>query len=807
MACLFLLVCASKLLAQADVDVALDVFGAGGAYRPGDFTGIRLTLTSNLREPHAVHVVWEVPEGLGDISEQTRAPVALSPGQPVQVWMYAKLLPTVDARTLWTVRVYGDDDGRRGEELGGAIVGPSTAQTRGLPPIPIEEGIIGVVGRAGGRAAALNDYNIRLDRAAGVPQTGHERTNIIDGLSPQDLPDRWEGLDLFEAVVWTNATPGDLPDAQARALREWIERGGHLVIILQSAGNDWGLGALAVTPLHDLLPQTQPRTDEVALSDLLPVISKRNEIGAVDDIPVAIRVFETVDNYYEPFIALPWPDRRVVALQRLHGFGRITVLGIDINNGQLLARPRNGRGGEFVEADVIWNRILGRRVDSLQLGQLNTLQENDQLNRSYRRALSTGRGQLILDEINLQGEALKGIGLAFFLFVVYWLLAGPLGFTLLKSTHRVRHAWLAFALTSVVFTVLAWIGVWVFRQKDVQVQHLTFLDFVQLPSDDPRAGQQAHRATSWFTVFLPGYGNRALELANQGGGRNLLTAFSPPGVEETRFRNVSRYTVSMNDPSRYTVPARSTTKQMYARWWGTLESEEDWNRIFQVIEPITMTRQGTTTLITGQIGHSLPAPLSNVRIILIEPRYTTRREYRDDVGVDPVFLTGGALVRVSKSVAPRQTQMPPDTPFDISGIGTATAGSFTMELNDWLADIGGLADDGSGMQPGLGDGMRSSLFKILSFYHQMPPPQYTRTSQMSDTQPALVRSLGRELDLSPWLTRPCIILYGEIADSEMPVPFEVDGERPESNGRTIVRWIYPLPLDIEDLAPETNSQE
>lgn len=802
---LLILLLGAPVFAQSDVDVALDTFGAGGAYRPGDFTGIRLTLTSNLNEAHAVHVVWEVPEGLGDIAEVTRAPVALQPGQPAQVWMYAKLLPNVDARTLWTVRVYADDDGARGEELGGAIVGPSTSQTRGFPPIPLEESAIGVVGRAGGRAAALNDYNIRVDRAVGVPQTGHERTAIIDGMAPQDLPDRWEGLDLFEAIVWTNATPGDLPDAQARALREWIERGGHFIIILPSAGNDWGLGSLAVTPLHDLLPQSQPRTDEVTLGELLPVLSKRTQIDAVDDIPIAIRVFETMDNYYEPFIALPLPDARVVAMQRLHGFGRITVLGIDINNGQLLARPRNGRGGEFVEADVIWNRILGRRVDTLQIGQLNDLDRADQLNSSYRRAAALGRGQLVVEEINLQGRALAGIGLAFVLFVGYWLLAGPLGFTILKGMKRVRHAWLAFAATSAAFTLLAWLGVWVFRQKDVQVQHLTFLDFVQYPLDDPRAtGPQAHRATSWFTVFLPGYGPRELELVNQGGGRNLLAPFSPPGVEETRFRNVSRYTVSMGDPSRYTVPARSTTKQMHARWSGSIDEGSPWQRIIQVIEPITVTRLGDQLQIEGQIGHSLPAPLRNVRLILIEPRHTTARRYPDDEGVNAFFVPGGSMLNVGKSFRPLNRTMDPNTPFDLAPLSTAR-GALSIDFDGlYKSSVG--SEDEFGMPPAettVTSTDRQNFFEVLSFFLQMPPPAYNKQSnQMTTTQAALQRHLGRELDLSAWLTRPCIIVYGEIHDSDLPVPLEVDGETPESNGRTIVRWIYPLPLAVEDVAAE-----
>ncbi len=805
-AILLVLMVSGRAFAQADVEVALENFGVGGAYRPGDFAAIRLTLTSNLSEPHAVQVVWEVPEGTGDIAEITRAPVALSPGQPISVWLYAKILPNVTAPSLWTVRIYADDDGNRGEELGGAIIGPSTAKFAGMAPIPPEEGAIAVIGSAGQRSAGLDDYNVRADRQRGVPTTGHEYTNIVKGLAPEDLPDRWEGLDLFEAIVWTNATPGELGDAQARAIREWIERGGHFIIVLPAAGNDWGLGSMAVTPLHDLLPQAQPRTDEVKVGELLPVLSKRREIDEVDDIAISIRVFEVLDNYYEPLIALPKPDARVVGLQRTHGFGRITVLGVDVNNGQLLAGPRNGRGGEFVEADVIWNRILGRRVDTLQNYQLSDLEDSQRLNYDYRRATALGKGQIILDAINLQGRALAGISLAFLLFVAYWLVAGPVGFTVLKTMKRVKHAWLAFAATSALFTLIAWGGVKLFSQKNVQVQHITFLDFIQYPPDDPRAGAPPmHRITSWFSVFLPGYGDRPLELVNQGGGRNLLASFSPPGVEETPFRNVSRYAVSMTDPSNYIVPARSTTKQMYARWMGTMEDDSEWRGVFQVIEPITMTRREDGRFdVIGQIGHSLPGTLRNVRLILIEDRVPVHT-YPDDIGIDPFIGVGdtGEMLNIGSSYS--VPELPPDTIVDLDTVLLGTSSDLTRDIQTNYAQVAG-SDDDTGMmaveQP-LTASLKQRYLYILGLFQQMPPPEYNKFENNPGTsQSALQRHLGRELDLSAWLTRPCIILIGELENSPLPLPLRVGDDAPESNGRTIVRWIYPLPVTVEDVAEE-----
>ena len=91
-------------------------------------------------------------------------------------------------------------------------------------------------------------------------------------------------------------------------------------------------------------------------------------------------------------------------------------------------------------------------------------------------------------------------------------------------------------------------------------------------------------------------------------------------------------------------------------------------------------------------------------------------------------------------------------------------------------------------------------FEMLSMYHQLTPPKYRRAGGKDPETVVISRKLGRELDLSPWFSRPCLILIGYLEDSPTPVPIQVDGTTPRSNGLTIVRWIYPLPVD-EDRIP------
>ncbi len=93
---------------------------------------------------------------------------------------------------------------------------------------------------------------------------------------------------------------------------------------------------------------------------------------------------------------------------------------------------------------------------------------------------------------------------------------------------------------------------------------------------------------------------------------------------------------------------------------------------------------------------------------------------------------------------------------------------------------------------------RQRLFiEMLSMFHQLTPPKYHRGGNKDPKTAVLSRKLGRELDLSAWFTRPCLIIIGYLEDSPCPVPLRVDGKAPKSEGLTVVRWIYPLPL-VED---------
>ncbi len=790
---------------EMDVVPELDQFGVGNAYRPGDTTGIRLILTSALDEPTPCWVQWEVPNAEGDVAEYGRQ-VTVNPGQPKPVWLYAPLPPQTTSQTIWTVRVFEWRDERRRRELGGAKISPGlSAATRH----ELEMGMIAVVGRARMR---LEDYTNTWNRRSNPPGA-HEETRIISGVEPQEMPDRWEAFKPFEAVVWSNALPQQLGVDAANALREYVRRGGHLVIVLPEAGNPWGLGSrIAQIWLDDLLVQEAPRKDEgVMLSQLMPVLSKSRE-PPLRDFEVSIRVFGEIgrdddrDNFYEPLIALP--DGRVVAVQRLVDFGRITLVGMDLAS-QRLASMRLPQG------DVLWNRVLGRRADTPQPDELAAMDGRDpsRLTRGSANELVIGDSRIFEPHINRPGQAETGLLAALLLFAAYLFLAGPLGFVLLKQRGLVRHSWLAFAGTAAVFTAVAWGGVRLLRQHDTVLRHVTFLDHVvrppeQVSADDPHY----QRAVSWGSLYLPSYGTVRVAIDSDPMQRDLLLTWAAPERLSERFPNVDRYMIDVGRSlADYEIPARATATQLYADWMGALDPE--WGGTLRVDpdDPVRVRPgPGGTPSLSGTLLNELPGDLLYIRAFWVGNTRLRPREYlledKELAWVPP--NRSGEMLNTGHMWAPvAGDPWYPGTELSLSSF--RFTGQTSLQNNIYQSYIEGEEGDGFDLR-GMGrsgSGLKyprtRDFIEMLSIFHQLTPPRYIRQGNKEPETVVVSRKLGRELDLSPWFNRPCLILIGYLERSAIPVPLRVDDQTPDSEGITVLRWIYPLPLDDKQIVGET----
>ncbi|MCZ6835593.1 MAG: hypothetical protein O7G85_07450 [Planctomycetota bacterium] len=794
----------------SDVDVRLDQFGVGSAFRPGGYAGMRIELTSRLTEPTSVWVQWEKPNTDGDIAENGRS-LTLTPGQPTKVWLYAPLTEDDSVNDVWIIKVFEEVNGNRGREIGGARVSPNQAQTQSFQ---INSNLIGIVGSA---RLGLDDYMAVGPRGRTV--AANEETRIISGIRPEDLPDRWFALQMFEAIAWgAGSSPGNLSFDQAEALREYIRRGGHLIIILPTAGNPWGIGSQGQTPFESLLPTQMPqRQESVPLSDVLPVLSKSSNTRGEITLN-SINVFGVVgedtpeggvdfNNYFEPLTVLP--DGRIVVIRRSYGFGHVTLSGIDVSSNRMLSL-------DIPEADIFWNRILGRRQDTPSTTQLTDIGNADRLARAQTSSNNLGSGNLIVQLIQHEQSASIGVLLAFVLFVVYWVIAGPGGFYALKHYRQTKHTWVAFAATAGLFTVIAWGAVAAVRPRTITVKHVTVLDHIarvdRSGSHNPDRGdndRQLQRATSYCSIFLPNYRVTDVNVMS-GEGHDIMASWDPPTVSISKFNNVVHYPIDVSRRmASYGMPSRSTTTRLNINWlggldpkWGSMLREDPNDPIRVVYDEATKTEQN----IRGTIINDLPGDLTNVTIFWIKNQRMRTRRFFSSGGIEESWIApnnSGQLLNIGNHwkvpgvIQPGgriALQVPP---------GSILSENIKKAYLNPYRNVG-FSSLGANPNRTISTDDRRNFLEMLSFFHQLSPPQYIITpgTQSDQQTPTFFREIGRELDLSIWFTRPCLIVMGWLQNSAIPIPMEANGEPVISDGLTLVRWIFPLEFR-EDIAFKT----
>ncbi|MEE3002562.1 MAG: hypothetical protein VX908_07715, partial [Planctomycetota bacterium] len=374
----------ASVMAQDQQPFSVKQFGVGNTWRSGEMTGLLLELAGREGVDEQVLVEWNLPTPDGDTARYSRV-IAMSPGQPRELWLYGIVPHATMSDTPMEVRMSTVEDGEPGDVLASHRFMPRVARGSHLEP---STALIGVVGS---QRAGLDQYSNPSGGGENQrPFSANEPTAIASIADAGLLPDKWEGLLPYEALVWTDAAP-DLRPSQETALREWMRRGGHLVIVLPSSGNPWNIGSSELAPIGDLMPDPPRRDDQVSLTDILPSLMKDpGGMGSSRTMPV--RIFRDMnsdfnsmpaDGTWESVHALK--DGRIWGIQRPIEHGRLTLLGLDLTAeplrmAALEQASRNGMRPKLPEADVVWNRILGRRADTPGADVLDLMRTDEVLN-------------------------------------------------------------------------------------------------------------------------------------------------------------------------------------------------------------------------------------------------------------------------------------------------------------------------------------------------------------------------------------------------------------------------------------------
>lgn len=776
---------------MGEIDVAAEAFGVGDVVRPGEWAGVQLILTDSSQRQREVLVRIAMEDADGD-RPWYEAVVTTNPGVRQPVWLYVRL-PYGTAQGVPLLASVFEAEEDEGSELGftaGRLLGSAA-----ISPRRVLSSVEGMVGIVGSRLFGLGRYGMYADQNPWLP-TGHERSELVRGLNANALPDRWLGLAQFDVLVWGEGSPNALSAEKAQAVREWVMRGGHLVVVLPPVGQTWT--DEINNPLFDIVPRVRISSREGV--DLAPyrglfsdqrnvTLPARAIVQEMTPLPDAapgealriINAIATGDGAPPP----------ALVTRRLVGVGAVTLVGFDLGTSQLASRG-------LPDAHYFWHRILGRR------GKLQTVEEftAERASQAGGSALIYGREQITFDrdipeQIAKSRMASAGVLLGFVVFIAYWAVAGPGGFALLKMKGWTRHAWLAFVGAAGLFTAVAWGGATLIRPHRVDGTHLTFLDHVY--------GQNVQRARGWISLLIPQYGEAGVSVEDPAtlgrpGARpewhNAVAPWEAPGqiAGGGGFPDARGYRINARSPDTMFVPVRATVKQLRLDWAGGPR--------WQMPRPVTPEGSGDAgairfwegqvpagsqqrPLLSGSLVHDLPGPLTDVVIIVNRGQRVLR-----PINSTTQLLADAFAFKLTGAWEPGQV-------LDLAA-ATRTAGERTAALT-YFADLlrTGLPDNTAGgivADPA----NAGSRLTALAFFSQLSPPDYGITDNRQ--RRLATRKASHGYDLSLWFTQPCVIVVGQLGAGEalqpspIPVSVNTDGQWREihTEGRTVVRWVYPM---------------
>ena len=734
---LMALIAAPTAWAQiSDVRVSVEPgdIGLGGVVRLGTWTPMLVTIENRSATVRKVRCQWVLSDIDGDRVQVWRG-MALTPQRVGKAWLYAVPPYNMPTSAEWRVQVIDEESGK-------LLASQKTAAVASLPP---DENMIGVT----------SSKSLDLLRFADN-LTQHEKIRFIRGLDPAMLPDRWYGLSGLQALVWTaDSTDPDDPSvstATLKAVRHWVTRGGHLIVVLPSIGNEvWTRSRLS-----DILPAVEISTVRgVYMPATLgspkdPVLIDMKVLTPKGDTAVLLTDVED----------RPW----VVAGQ--HGFGRVTLIGVDLTDRRLTSR-------KLPNAPDLWRAVFGWRNKARPQDIKEAKKKG-----AVRLAEAREMGRIVGPIVAMRDTFTGALMLAIIVFIVYWLAAGPVGFAVLRSRGLTRHAWVGFVAMIVFFSALCWGGASILRPRRGRVAHFSMLDMY--------AGEDRVHVHSWLSVFVAKHGRVNVAVDPDREERNsspntLISAGLPESETESVFLDPRPYDLSATAPDSAAVPYRSTAKQFEVDFLGKLNKADATSREDpEWIGPQSYRLRLVDGFPQGKVSHALPGTLHDVLIV-----------YCPGDGREPWVWThdtwaAGEILQVRGPTV--------DKPFH-------PLAKETLDEDDrwdgYLAERIRVNKPGERLAQGdvgrivLGDNEIVVNSEVLTFYSMLPPPRYWDEGWQGPIH--YYRALGRQLDLTALLKLRRLIIIGYLKDSPLPVPLTIDGRRAKGRGWTVVRWISPIP--------------
>jgi len=452
-------------------DSSLSIKGASNSFKIGTWTPVWVQLRAGSeRFKGLMHLVVADDDGT---PTSFQVPVEVGSNQSERFTAYAR--PGSRDPEI-TIRLF-DEKGRR-------VANVSEAVMMRDPPVASmpDETVILSLGRPQGLDGIAGLPGFRSGGAATDRSPGEEIVTARIDVQGGMMPGRWYGYDAAQVIV-VDTSDRDvlaaLDNLRGKPLVDWVERGGHLVV---SVGSNWQVVRDSV--LGPILPGQPTGRERVTSLERLDTFAGSSKSITPPGAPaVQVTKFEGVEERGGSVLSVT--ANLPLVIRGPHGFGRVTVIAIDVDQ-----KPFS----EWPDRALFWTRALDLRRQ--RADQANSGGNFGGGSRFYQSGVSDLSSQLRVALEQFPGVRLIPFGwVAFFIFL-YILLIGPGDYFFLKKVlKRMELTWITFPTIVVTVSLVAYYAAYLLKGNDLLVNKVDVVDIDQ-PAGLMRGG-------TWISLFSP----------------------------------------------------------------------------------------------------------------------------------------------------------------------------------------------------------------------------------------------------------------------------------------------------------------
>lgn len=428
-------------------------------------------------------------------------------------------------------------------------------------------------------------------------------------LSPDELPDRTEGLSVFNALVLNDIGPNQLNQNQYNTLINWTAAGGRLIIGPQNQV-DWNRIASALGP--QILPVQTAGSDFTLKSDAVMVGFDQITSDRIEEpLPASPNNPLTFLKLAPKATATP-----ILDLKQSNGQLQSLVVASQLGLGWIIVGATDPFNQTVVTATAYWNGLLNGLGPSTPYDPPN---ENILTDRDLARSL-----------LSLSVSASDGIPTNVWFFLVlglYLVLVIPLNFLIWQKFRRTEFSLVSVPLSAVLVT-----GLMITLGSDHTTTTTQGLNIVQFNNTVPQPN-------AWISSYLA--------LRSNGSDCQLTFQDTKPLLRPAVINTISSLGAREADAGGFVRSPEIVTQQPYGAQCdnssqGQLKmlTFEDWQNLKQ---PIAGKLQLSSQILSGKLTNQANYTLENTTLVFGEnyqPLGTLKPQQQLDVKFDMQSLPG-----------------------------------------------------------------------------------------------------------------------------------------------------------------------